>query len=142
MIKDVVYRTVAEAKGGGRNGTSATLDGALAVTLSVPKEMGGEGKGNNPEQLFAVGYAACYLGAIRFAAGNEKIGDVPVDASVKAQIGIGPRAEGGFGITATLTVSLPGVERSVAERMVERGHFICPYSNAIKGNVHVVTILE
>ncbi|MBT9245830.1 organic hydroperoxide resistance protein [Gemmobacter fulvus] len=142
MIKDVVYRTVAEAKGGGRNGTSATLDGALAVTLSVPKEMGGEGKGNNPEQLFAVGYAACYLGAIRFAAGNEKIGDVPVDASVKTQIGIGPRAEGGFGITATLTVSLPGVERSVAERMVERGHFICPYSNAIKGNVHVVTILE
>lgn len=142
MIKDVVYRTVAEAKGGGRNGTSATLDGALAVTLSVPKEMGGEGKGNNPEQLFAVGYAACYLGAIRFAAGNEKIGDVPADASVKAQIGIGPRAEGGFGITATLTVSLPGVERSVAERMVERGHFICPYSNAIKGNVHVVTILE
>lgn len=142
MVKDVVYRTVAEAKGGGRNGTSATLDGALAVTLSVPKEMGGEGKGNNPEQLFAVGYAACYLGAIRFAAGNEKIGDVPVDASVKAQIGIGPRAEGGFGITATLTVSLPGVERSVAERMVERGHFICPYSNAIKGNVHVVTILE
>lgn len=142
MIKDVVYRTVAEAKGGGRNGTSATLDGALAVTLSVPKEMGGEGKGNNPEQLFAVGYAACYLGAIRFAAGNEKIGDVPADASVKAQIGIGPRAEGGFGITATLTVSLPGVERSVAERMVERGHFICPYSNAIKGNVHVVTLLE
>ena len=142
MVKDVVYRTVAEAKGGGRNGTSATLDGALAVTLSVPKEMGGEGKGNNPEQLFAVGYAACYLGAIRFAAGNEKIGDVPADASVKAQIGIGPRAEGGVGITATLTVSLPGVERSVAERMVERGHFICPYSNAIKGNVHVVTILE
>lgn len=142
MVKDVVYRTVAEAKGGGRNGTSATLDGALAVTLSVPKEMGGEGKGNNPEQLFAVGYAACYLGAIRFAAGNEKIGDVPADASVKAQIGIGPRTEGGFGITATLTVSLPGVERSVAERMVERGHFICPYSNAIKGNVHVVTILE
>ena len=141
MVKDVVYRTVAEAKGGGRNGTSATLDGALAVTLSVPKEMGGEGKGNNPEQLFAVGYAACYLGAIRFAAGNEKIGDVPVDASVKAQIGIGPRAEGGFGITATLTVSLPGVERSVAERMVERGHFICPYSNATKGNIEVTTTL-
>lgn len=142
MVKDVVYRTVAEAKGGGRNGSSATLDGALAVTLSVPKEMGGEGKGNNPEQLFAVGYAACYLGAMRFVAGAEKIGDVPADASVQAQIGIGPRAEGGFGITATLKVSLPGVDRAVAERIVERGHFICPYSNAIKGNVHVVTILE
>lgn len=142
MVKDVVYRTVAEAKGGGRNGSSATLDGALAVTLSVPKEMGGEGQGNNPEQLFAVGYAACYLGAIRFVAGAEKIGTVPADATVQAQIGIGPRAEGGFGITATLKVRLPGVDRAVAERMVERGHFICPYSNAIKGNVSVVTILE
>jgi len=120
----------------------ATLDGALAVTLSVPVEMGGDGKGNNPEQLFAVGYAACYLGAIRFAASSEKIGEVPADATVKAQVGIGPRAEGGFGIAVTLKVNLPGVDRAVAERMVERGHFICPYSNAIRGNVHVVTILE
>jgi len=142
MVKDVVYRTVAEAKGGGRNGTSATLDGALAVTLSVPVEMGGEGKGNNPEQLFAVGYAACYMGAMRFAASSEKLGEVPADATVQAQVGIGPRAEGGFGIAVTLKVSLPGVDRAVAERMVERGHFICPYSNAISGNVHVVTILD
>ena len=142
MVKDVVYRTAAQAQGGGRNGSSALVDGGLSVTLSVPKEMGGEGQGNNPEQLFALGYAACYLGAMRFVAGAEKLGTVPADATVTAEVGIGPRTDGGFGITATLRVSLPGLDRAAAERIVERGHFICPYSNAIKGNVHVVTILE
>ena len=142
MVKDVVYRAAAQAQGGGRNGSAALLGGGLSVTLSVLKEMGGEGAGNNPEQLFALGYAACYLGAMRFVAGAEKLGTVPADASVTAEIGIGPRAEGGFGITATLRVSLPGLDRATAERIAERGHFICPYSNAIKGNVHVVTLLD
>jgi Ohr subfamily peroxiredoxin len=141
MPTKVVYATEATATGGGRDGKSATKDGALAVTLAVPKEMGGNGQGNNPEQLFAVGYAACYLGAMRFAASSEKLGAVPADASVTATVGIGPRAEGGFGIEVALSVSLPGVDRAVAEKIVERGHFICPYSNATKGNIVVTTTL-
>ena len=139
MPTKVVYSTEATATGGGRDGKSATKDGALAVTLAVPKEMGGNGQGNNPEQLFAVGYAGCYLGAMRFVAGNEKLGTVPPDASVTAKVGIGPRAEGGFGLQVELKVSMPGVDRAAAEKIAERGHFICPYSNATKGNIEVTT---
>ena len=141
MPTRVVYSTEATATGGGRDGKSATKDGALAVTLAVPKEMGGTGAGNNPEQLFAVGYAACYLGAMRFAASSEKLGTVPADATVTATVGIGPRAEGGFGLQVALAVSMPGVDRTVAEKIAERGHFICPYSNATKGNIDVTTIV-
>ena len=141
MASKVVYSTQAKATGGGREGASATLDGALAVTLTPPKEMGGSGTGNNPEQLFAVGFAACYLGAMRFAAGSEMLGTVPADATVTSTVGIGPRDEGGFGLTVSLAVSMPGVDRAVAEKIMERGHFICPYSNAIKGNLNVVTTL-
>jgi lipoyl-dependent peroxiredoxin len=141
MLEKTVYTTEAQATGGGRDGKSATLDGALAVTLAPPKEMGGSGKGNNPEQLFAVGYAACYMGAMRFAASSEKIGEVPAEAAVNVAVSIGPRTDGGFGIKVKMTVHLPGVEQSVAERMVERGHFICPYSNATKGNIEVETVI-
>lgn len=141
MALKVVYTAHAMASGGGRDGKSATLDGALAVTLAPPKEMGGSGAGNNPEQLLAVGYAGCYLGAMRFAAGSEKLGVVPADATVSSNVGMGPRDEGGFGLTISLAVSMPGVDRAVAEKIMERGHFICPMSNAIKGNVDVVTTL-
>lgn len=137
-----MYHTTARAQGGGRKGSAELVDGGLYLSMGVPTEMGGDGHGSNPEQLFALGYAACYLGAMRFAAGAEKLGIVPADASVTAEVGIGPRAEGGFGLTATLRVSLPGLDRATAERIAERGHFICPYSNAIKGNVHVVTLLD
>ena len=139
MPTKVVYTAEATATGGGRDGKSATSDGALAVTLAVPKEMGGSGAGNNPEQLFAVGYAACYLGAMRFAAQSEKLGTVPDDATVTASVGIGPRSEGGFGLAITLEVSMPGVAPEVAAKIAERGHFICPYSNATKGNIEVTT---
>jgi len=111
------------------------------VTMASPKELGGSGAGHNPEELFATGYAACYLGAMRFAAQNEKLGTVPEDASVTAHVGIGPRSDGGFGLAVRLVVSLPGVARDVAEKIAERGHFICPYSNATKGNIEVVTEL-
>ena len=137
-----MYHTTARAQGGGRKGSAELVDGGLYLSMGVPTEMGGDGHGSNPEQLFALGYAACYLGAMRFAAGAEKLGVVPADASVTAEVGIGPRAEGGFGLTATLRVNLPGLDRATAERIAERGHFICPYSNAIKGNVHVVTLLD
>ena len=137
-----MYHTTARAQGGGRKGSAELVDGGLYLSMGVPTEMGGDGHGSNPEQLFALGYAVCYLGAMRFAAGAEKLGIVPADASVTAEVGIGPRAEGGFGLTATLRVNLPGLDRATAERIAERGHFICPYSNAIKGNVHVVTLLD
>ena len=137
MSVDVKYRTGATATGG-RDGESRTDDGALAVKLGVPKELGGNGGGNNPEQLFAAGYAACFLGAMKAAVGQDKsLPRVPGDATVHADVGIGPRSEGGFGIDVELKVNLPGVDRAQAEAIVEKGHGVCPYSNAIRGNVNV-----
>ena len=135
------YWTEATATGGGRNGLSKLADGKLTVTMASPKELGGSGAGHNPEELFALGYAACYLGAMRFAAQSEKLGTVPEDASVKAKVGIGPRAEGGFGLAITLEVSLPGLPAEVAQKIAERGHFICPYSHLSRGGVTVETTL-
>ena len=141
MTVDPKYWTEAKATGGGRNGVASLASGMLTVTMTSPTELGGSGKGHNPEELFALGYAACYLGAMRFAASSEKLGEVPADASVTAHVGIGPRSDGGFGIAAKLEVSLPGLARDVAEKIVERGHFICPYSNATAGNIEVETVL-
>src|SRR5215210_4149591 len=108
MSVDVKYRTKASASGG-RDGRAATEDGALQVSLSTPKELGGGGgQGNNPEQLFAAGYAACFLGAMKFVAAQDKQ-KVPDDAKVTSTVGIGPRSEGGFGLEITLDVSVPGL---------------------------------
>ncbi len=137
MSVDVKYRTSATAHGG-RDGESRTDDGALAVKLAVPKEMGGPGGGNNPEQLFAAGYAACFLGAMKFVASQNKDGaQVPNDATVQSAVGIGPRSEGGFGLDIELKVTLPGVPHEQAEALVEKAHQVCPYSNATRGNVPV-----
>ncbi len=136
MSVNVLYHTSATATGG-RDGHAKTADGTLEVTLSTPKELGGAGgPGNNPEQLFAAGYSACFLGAMKFVAsqGGTK---VPADASVKAEIGIGPRSEGGFGITVELTITLPGLSHADAEKLVHDAHQVCPYSNATRGNVDV-----
>lgn len=141
MTTSIAYTTEATATGGGRNGTSKLASGMLTLTMTSPKELGGSGLGHNPEELFALGYAACYLGAMRFAAGSEKLGTVPEAATVTAQVGIGGRSEGGFGLKVTLNVSLPGLDRAVAEKIAERGHFICPYSNATHGNIEVETVL-
>jgi osmotically inducible protein OsmC len=136
MPVDVKYRTTATAAGG-RDGRSATADGSLDVKLTTPKELGGGGgAGNNPEQLFAAGYAACFLGAMKAVAPAHKL-RVPNEATVSATIGIGPRSEGGFGITADLIVSLPGLGRADAQRLVDAAHQVCPYSNATRGNVNV-----
>lgn len=139
MTVDVKYWTEAKATGGGRNGVASLANGQLTVTHASPKELGGSGLGHNPEELFALGYSACYLGAMRFAAGNEKLGTVPENATVTAHVGIGGRSDGGFGLKVKLVVSMPGVDRAVAEKIAERGHFICPYSNATKGNIEVTT---
>ncbi len=136
MSVDVKYTTQATATGG-RDGRSVTQDGTLDVKLSTPKELGGAGgDGTNPEQLFAAGYSACFLGALKFVGGQEKV-KIPAETTVTATIGIGPRAEGGFGITAQLKVSLPGIERAQAEDLVAKAHQVCPYSNATRGNVDV-----
>lgn len=136
MAVDVKYTARATATGGGRDGHTRTDDGRVDLQLAVPKEMGGPGGGTNPEQLFAAGYAACFLGAMRFVAGQEKV-RVPEGTTVSSHIGIGPRAEGGFGITAQLDVQLPGMNREEAMALVEKAHQVCPYSNATRGNVDV-----
>ena len=137
MSVDVKYRTTATATGG-RDGTARTEDGSFEVKLATPKELGGAGGvGNNPEQLFAAGYSACFLGAMKAIAPAQKL-HVPAQTTVTATIGIGPRSEGGFGITADLRITLPGLARADAERLVAAAHEICPYSNATRGNVDVV----
>lgn len=136
MSVKVAYTTKARATGG-RDGSAETLDGSLKLKLATPKELGGAGgEGNNPEQLFAAGYAACFIGAMKAVAGS--LGTrVPADATVTAEVGIGPRSEGGFGLTVALEVDLPGLDRDVATKLVETAHQVCPYSNATRGNIDV-----
>lgn len=121
---------------GGRTGKAASDDGKLQLTLSTPREMGGDGgAGTNPEQLFACGFAACFLGALKFVAGQEKT-KIPEDASVAAEIGIGPRDDGkGFGISAALSVHIPGMDRAQAEDLVRKAEIVCPYAHATRGNI-------
>ncbi|ABS65321.1 organic hydroperoxide resistance protein [Xanthobacter versatilis] len=137
MPVNVLYSTSARATGG-RDGHSATLDGAVDVKLSTPKELGGAGgDGVNPEQLFATGYAACFLGAMKFVASQGGSAKVPADASVTSTVGIGPRSEGGFGLEIALEVSLPGVDRAAGEELIAKAHQVCPYSNATRNNIDV-----
>lgn len=131
-----LYTTQATATGG-RDGRSVTKDGSFDVKLAIPKELGGPGgPGNNPEQLFAAGYAACFLGAMKFVAsqGGPK---VPHDATVTATVGIGPRSEGGFGLEIGLEINLPGLSQSDAKELAEKAHQVCPYSNATRNNIDV-----
>ena len=137
MSVEAIYSTTATATGG-RDGRAASQDGVLDVALSTPREMGGGGgAGTNPEQLFAAGYSACFIGAMKYVAsqGGPK---VPADAAVTATVGIGPRSEGGFGITVALQVALPGLPRDQAQALVDKADATCPYSNALRGNVDVV----
>jgi Ohr subfamily peroxiredoxin len=137
MPVEVKYTTTATATGG-REGQAKTEDGSLEVKLATPKELGGAGgQGNNPEQLFAAGYAACFLGAMKAVASQGGTAKVPQDANVRATVGIGPRSEGGFGLDIALDVSLPGVPREQAQDLVEKAHQVCPYSNATRNNVPV-----
>ncbi len=136
MSVNVIYKTTATATGG-RDGKARSDDGSVDVQLVVPKEMGGPGgTGANPEKLFAAGYAACFLGAMKAVSGKAGV-KVPSDASVTAEVGFGPRSEGGYGITADLTITLPGVEKEEAQRLAEAAHEVCPYSNATRNNVDV-----
>jgi lipoyl-dependent peroxiredoxin len=140
-ITKKVYTAHATTVGGRGGGSSKTDDGKLSVTLAHPKEMGGDGNGTNPEQLFAVGYSACYLGAMKFANSKEK---KPLpwspDNTVTAHVTFGPRKDKkGFGIEVKLDVKLVGIPKAKAAALAKKGHVVCPYSDAIKKNVKVTT---
>lgn len=138
-IEKVLYRAHATATGG-RDGRAVSSDGVLDVKLTVPRELGGAGDtGTNPEQLFAAGYSACFLGALKFVAGREKVA-LPADASITGHVGIG-QIPTGFGIEVELVISLPGLAREVAEDLVQKAHVVCPYSNATRGNIDVTLTL-
>ena len=133
-LEKVVYRAEATSTGG-RDGRSVSSDNKLEVKLAVPKEMGGNGDGTNPEQLFAAGYSACFMGAMKFVAGKEKV-TIPNDAKITGKVGIGPIPQG-FGIEAELVISLPGMDPATAKSIVDKAHQVCPYSNATRGNIEV-----
>lgn len=134
-LDKVLYTAHATSKGG-RTGESKTDDGKLSVTLSTPKEMGGAGgEGTNPEQLFAAGYSACFMGALQLVASQQKA-KLPADSTIDAAISIGPISHG-FGIAAKLTVNLPGMDKAQAEKLVDDAHQVCPYSNATRNNIDV-----
>ncbi|MCE2943919.1 MAG: organic hydroperoxide resistance protein [Lysobacteraceae bacterium] len=125
---------------GGRDGKTVASDGRFELALSTPKELGGAGgPGTNPEQLFAAGYSACFIGAMKFVAQRDGF-KIPADARITGKVGIGP-IPNGFGIRVELVVSLPGVDRETAHTIVERAHVVCPYSNATRGNVEVTFTL-
>jgi len=134
-IEKVLYRAHAKATGG-RDGRAVVPESELEFKLTVPKELGGPGgAGTNPEQLFAAGYSACFLGAMKFVAGKEKIA-VPADTSIEGSVGIGPIPTG-FGIEVELKITLPGMDRDTAQSLIDKAHIVCPYSNATRGNIDV-----
>lgn len=134
-LEKVVYRSKVTSTGG-RNGTSKSEDGKLNLNLSVPTEMGGTGgDGTNPEQLFAAGYSACFLGALQLVAGKEKV-ELPQNTSITGEVGLG-KIPGGFNIEVDLNVNAPGMDQQQLQALVEKAHGVCPYSNATRGNVDV-----
>jgi Ohr subfamily peroxiredoxin len=133
-VEKVIYKAHATSTGG-RDGKTRSSDGLLDVKLSVPREMGGAGGGVNPEQLFAAGYSACFIGAMKFVAGTQKIA-LPAETSINATVGIG-QIPAGFGIEVQLEVTVPGMDRAQAQSIVDKAHQVCPYSNATRGNIEV-----
>lgn len=139
MAIDKALYTAHATSTGGRTGTTESSDGAIKLTLSTPKELGGAGgPGTNPEQLFAAGYSACFIGAMKAVAGRQKIA-LPGEVSIKSSVSIGPMTgkEGAFGIAVKMEVSVPGMDRAAAEKLVATAHEVCPYSNATRGNIDV-----
>jgi len=134
QLDKVIYTAKAHTTGG-REGRSVTDDGLLDVKLAPPKELGGKGGATNPEQLFAAGYSACFMGALKHVAGMKKV-VVPADASIDASVDIGPIPQG-FGIAVQMVIRLPGLDRAVAQDLVDTAHQVCPYSNATRGNIEV-----
>jgi len=140
MSVQVLFRTCVTASGG-RDGRVTAADGSLDLTMSTPTALGGAGApGNNPEQLFAASYAVCFLSSMKFVA-TQGGPQVPESASVTATVGIGPHAQGGFGLDVQLDIALPGLAPVDADSLVRRAHLICPYSNALRNNVPVRLVI-
>ncbi len=138
-IEKVLYRAHARATGG-RDGRAVVPDSGLDLRLTTPRELGGAGgDGANPEQLFAAGYSACFIGAMKFVAARDKIA-LPQDVSIDGSVGIGA-IPNGFGIEVELKISLPGMDRAAAQTLIENAHVVCPYSNATRGNIDVTLTL-
>lgn len=134
-LEKVIYRAKAKVTGG-RDGRATSSDGMLDIKLGVPKEMGGAGgEATNPEQLFAAGYSACFMGAMKFVSSRDKIA-MPKEAFIEGEVGIGPLPTG-FGIEATLNIHLPGMDEAEAQKLVDAAHIVCPYSNATRNNIDV-----
>ena len=134
-IEKVLYTAEATATGG-RDGRAVVPASNLDLKLTTPRELGGAGgDGTNPEQLFAAGYSACFIGAMKFVAARDKIA-IPADVSVNGHVGIG-QIPNGFGIQVELRISLPGLDRAAAQALVDKAHIVCPYSNATRGNIDV-----
>jgi osmotically inducible protein OsmC len=131
----VLYTASALSTGDGRNGHVHSSDGLLDLDLAAPPEMGGAGGATNPEQLFAAGYAACFHSALKGVARQKKVAFT--ESAVAAEVGVGPRDEGGFGLTIALHVELGGIDQSAADELVAAAHQVCPYSNATRGNIDV-----
>ena len=134
-LEKVLYTAKAHTTGG-RDGASRTSDGRLDVTLSSP---GGPGTGTNPEQLFAAGYSACFIGAMKAVAGKMKVA-LPDGLAIDAEVDLGP-IPNAYGIAARLNVSLPGMDRAAAQALVDAAHKVCPYSNATRGKIDVTITL-
>jgi Ohr subfamily peroxiredoxin len=139
MAIDKALYTAHATSTGGRTGSTRSSDGKIALQLDTPKELGGGGgAGTNPEQLFAAGYSACFIGAMKAVAASQKI-KLPDDVSIDASVGIGPHTgkPGAFGIEVAMSIKVPGVDKAAAEKLVAAAHEVCPYSNATRGNVDV-----
>ena len=138
-IEKVMYRAHAKVTGG-RDGRAVSSDNVLDLKLTVPREMGGAGEvGTNPEQLFAAGYSACFLGALKYVAGQQKV-TLPATTSIDGSVGIG-QIPTGFGIEVELKISVPGLPREQVEALVQKAHIVCPYSNATRGNIDVKPVV-
>ena len=136
---DKVLYTAKARTTGGRDGRAVSDDGLLDVKLAPPKKLGGMGGATNPEQLFAAGYSACFLGALKFVAGREKV-SLPAATTVTGKVGIG-QIPTGFAIEAHLTISAPGIDRAVLQSLVDQAHIVCPYSNATRDNIDVTLVI-
>jgi lipoyl-dependent peroxiredoxin len=135
-MSSILYKATATSTGG-RDGRSVSSDEKLDVKLDTPKELGGAGgAGTNPEQLFAAGYSACFLSAMKFVVSQQKK-TIPADTTVTAEVGVGPNDTGGFALDVELRVSLPGLDAAEAQKLVDTAHQVCPYSNATRNNVPV-----
>ncbi|WP_454832761.1 organic hydroperoxide resistance protein [Pseudoxanthomonas wuyuanensis] len=138
-IEKILYTAAATATGG-RDGRAVSSDNALDIRLSTPRELGGAGgEGTNPEQLFAAGYSACFIGALKYVAGQAKVA-LPADTRIEGRVGIG-QIPTGFGIEVELRISVPGLPREQVQALVDKAHIVCPYSNATRGNIDVTLVV-